>query len=345
MSTPADAAQGPAEPTPEELAFLTGAKRYLSYRAQVRSTARWLIAALAAVGAVVFGAGPVLKSPALDWQTHYTQLLVAGAAGLLGLSAVLFLIWTIATVFLPQESSLGNLPTELIEELDADPARFPAGIGLTSVQQFRTALVEMRLAVASIAAQVGVKNAEAEISASAADKREAAAMAAGLEASKASLQVLEDFRAELIERGEFLRTKKRWEDLRNPLAIAAACAVVGFIVFPLALSAPAEKEDEADDAGSGAASPVVTSMIRVPGTAGDALWEALSLDGCERDGVVPVLLQGGKGTQAEPYAVQTIATETCRATSFTVVSAVAIVDVTEPPEMTITYSPAPAAGG
>jgi hypothetical protein len=69
----------------------------------------------------------------------------------------------------------------------------------------------------------------------------------------------------------------------------------------------------------------------------------LRLDECQADPATPrvaVVVASGTGTDADPYVVSTLPSDTCRAATFSVVDDVARVSVPEPVE--IDYEPAEA---
>lgn len=325
------------------------ASTWVAYSAQVQSTAKWTVGALAAVAAVVFGAGPIVARPTLDPRDDLVQLLLAGILGIAGLAGVAALIAAAAAVLMPHAVTLDDLPASLAARVDASPhEHFPARLGVKSVAEFRRALLAVSLAAATAETDTAALTRQVEAAKARGDAAQTALLEARLAVYEANLPKLRQRRAQaeecrdvLLERGAYVLVSEAWARHRNPIVAGTALAIVGGIGFQLALASPGADDDAA--AGSGTAfSPVVTTMQKVPGLGGDALWTALSLDACESNtDEVTVLLTGGAGTLDDPYKVQTLPIGTCESTSFTVVSEVAIVDVTEPPQVTITYGPAP----
>jgi hypothetical protein len=75
--------------------------RWTVAAAGTRTTAKWMIASLAAAAALIFGAGPIVSRPALSWTDNRIQLIVALIAGIVGLITLILLIGLIGQILTP----------------------------------------------------------------------------------------------------------------------------------------------------------------------------------------------------------------------------------------------------
>ncbi|GIG29792.1 hypothetical protein [Cellulomonas marina] len=335
----------PAAPPDEQLTSLT------RFPTEAQTAAKWLVAALAAVGATVFGTAVVAR-PALDWGDERGRLVLAWVLGAVGLFAVGLLLVTATRVFAPQVVDLwqlGTLEAEIDGASEADRARYLPG-GLTSVGAFRTRLGQERDAAAAMEAQVLrarrlLERAEARDDAAATARARDDLVDAedALAAGRRTLETLERSRSVLVAAAQARRTDEETARLLRTTAVAGLVAAVGGIGFQLVLAVGDDDAGHGEGAGAGAGTVVTTTMTRAPGQAGDALWQALDLASCEvdgRDGVVPVAVSAGDGTAASPWRVQTVPlTPACLPRTFEVVAAAATVVVVEPQEVTVEYGP------
>lgn len=345
-----------AEPAPKPgptAAKASVSAEFAAYSEQTQAAAKWVIGALAAVGALVFGAGPVVAKTTLDWTDDRSQLYLAWVLGALGLLGIGTLIACAAYFLIPRPVTLWNLPESLRKQIQKTPQEFfPTGSGtIETVEQFQTHLTGARRTVAHDEARVrdldlrikllgGAEKAPTvpQVALYVTQRAEIADVALPLE--KLTLAGAEETRLTLLERGRHAALSEKVTGLKAWAVLGLILVAGGGIGFQLVLSSPAASDD--DDSAGGSASATATTMTRLDGAAGDALWEALDLQACETaPGVVPIVLLGGAGTEADPYAVQTFPAELgCEVRQFTVISSVAVVDSAEPDEITITYTPA-----
>jgi hypothetical protein len=100
----------------------------------LRSAARWMIAAAGAVGAVLLSGGPLV---AVGRVTGLGHALIAGAALVVALAGVGLAIWQTSLVLVPPVTTPSTLrqdsTKELREIIDATPADF-FGLAATSVE-------------------------------------------------------------------------------------------------------------------------------------------------------------------------------------------------------------------
>lgn len=309
---------------------------------ELRSTAKWVITALAAVATVVFGAGPVITRPSLDFEGDIAQLSLAFGLGVAGLIGIGLLILSVSKVLLPIEMSLDDLPDELLDTIQAAPTSTLPG-GVSSLAEFRDTLASLRTAVV----EIPDKMADYQQVARDAQRRgdpvahgEAEAALAAYEAAyndaKANLVTYEAVRVDLVDRGAFTRLSRVFSDQSTRLWVGALLAGIGGLGFQLALtSAPAN-----GDSDSGASSAGVIAMLSPEDRATD-FWETYGLAGCETsNGQVPVLVTGGEGTEDSPYTVRTIPdrtgpNSTCPAVTFSASPVLFSVVVPEPDTVTI----------
>jgi hypothetical protein len=118
----------------------SGAERWTNASEAVQTTAKWVITALAAVGAVMFAKG-FITTPQLSIEDNLPQLLIAWALGVAAVIGVDLLIWGTSRALFPQVLTLGSLPAKFRELVDLDPADYLPS-GATSVEQFEQRLGE-----------------------------------------------------------------------------------------------------------------------------------------------------------------------------------------------------------
>lgn len=105
----------------------TVSERWTKASDSVQTTAKWVITALAAVGAVMFAKGFV-SVPTLSFTEDRGQLLLAWALGIMGVIGIGILIWATSQVLFPTILTLRTLPTEFKELVARDPEDFlPTG--------------------------------------------------------------------------------------------------------------------------------------------------------------------------------------------------------------------------
>jgi hypothetical protein len=317
---------------------------WVSASRELRSTAKWVITALAAVATVVFGAGPVITRPSLDFEGAVGQLSLAFALGVAGLIGIGLLILSVSKVLLPIEMSLDELPQELGDKIEKTPASILPG-GVSTLRQFRDTLASLRTAVVEIPGKVeDYKQAahDAQLAGDSAAFHEAEAAAAAYEAAYndalANLVTYEAVGADLVDRGAFAKLSRVFSDQSTRLWVGALLAGIGGLGFQLALTSVPDSGDP--DPSASSAGPI--AMLS-PGERASDFWNTYGLAGCETsDGQVPVLLTGGEGTESSPYTVQTIPDRTgpdstCPAVSFSAFPELFSVVVPEPDEVTIEF--------
>ncbi|QKE85304.1 hypothetical protein [Arthrobacter sp. NEB 688] len=328
---PAPAAEDPTLPAPREWA--AGAEA-------VRTTVRWVITALAAVGALMFAKGFV-ATPELSWQEHPYQLGAAFLAGVTGLVGVGWLIAQATDLLRPQMYELHRLPPEFVEEIESAGTGVALPVRVRTVADLQTRLRGVRAALFEVDGNLVTARATATDRAGKAGEAAARAAVAELEEDRRilthNLAVYTHSRSQLLAQAEyFTLSRGLTRSATQRMVGAGAMAAIGGIAYVLALSDPGEQPQPP-------AAPVVGEMVRVESDAGSQLWSLLGLAGCQAASDaprVPVVVGGGDGSTASPYSVTTLPTSTCRAQTFTVTDAAALVTV--PKAVKITYAPASA---
>jgi hypothetical protein len=386
----AGAGAGPAEGTPTaEPGAAAGAlngsapadpsasSRWVTASEQVRSAAKWFIAALAAASGVVFGSGPIISSGELSGDHVWARAIGLALCASVAAGGVLYLIFRTTLVLLPYETSLGGLPDTFLQRIEGAPdAYLPSGI--SSVAQLRIQLrdrtiaerrnraeietlrrrldaaetdeAERAVAIAALQRRLGVATPakadelRAELDAlqreSVAAKEDIASWESELfERQRAhgiqveNVAVLESVKRDLLEQSAFSSTNGAFTEHWPALAVAAMLAVLGGVGYLLLWST----QDEDPPA---AAAPSAAMLVKRPGDAGESLWAAAGLAGCEvgDDGHVPILVSSGTGTVDDPYQVSTMWTGPgCPTVSFSVIEPVARVIKLAPTKVTIEY--------
>lgn len=332
----------PADPTDESL---DTRRDWAKASAEVRATVKWLITALAAVGAMLFAKG-LISTPQLSWSENRAQLtwaLIAGVLGLLGIGA---LIAFAVRLLRPAMFGLRDLPPSFVSLVEASPTEYlPTGV--TSLEDFERRYRRAQRGVFSSSQILR----ELTITASRPDPQgtqgAAAKAAKDLEKAKAGRDVFvhnwavyRQAKESLLERAEY-HTQIAGLSRSRLLALigSGVLAAAGGIGYVLALSAPADTKE----ASAPAAKPVVGELIRMPTPVAEQLWRDLGLVECQADaGVarVAVIIASGTGAATDPFTVTTLPTGTCRAVTFPVIADLATVIRPEP--LAITYTPAPA---
>lgn len=340
-----------AKPVPSD----TGSTRadFAAYSAQTQAAAKWFIAALAAVGTVLFGAGPLISRPNLDWDSDRNQLIAAWLLGIVGVLGIAVLIGCATYFLLPSAVTLWHMPPSLESDSMAQPKQYFPSEQIRSLKEFQEALHDARAKQRAFQCRLRTLNYEIPIEEAGSKSGQTSErleklteersqlLTVSVPDAKEDLAILEDTRLTLLERGRHAALRDRLTALWGFAIGGAVTAAIGAIGFQLALSAPTE--DAGDTAAASSATPQVTTMTLVPGEGGQALWAALSLRQCETSpGVVPVLFTSGTGTSVDPFVVQTLpGPPGCVVRQFTVFSDIAVVDVRKPDQVTITYTPAP----
>lgn len=313
------------EPEPESDANGQDAEtsRWVTATSQARDTAKWTATALASVGGVIFGAGPIIadvEQDVSDWSVLRIFLVLASA--MVGVYGLLKLVGALVRVQLPIEISLARLPPSLERRIEDDPENFlPAGC--TSVAQFRRRLRSYRRA--------SVQLSNDALTAEGAEKAEIEAAAAAM---KHNADTYERVRRELLAETAYLETVKAVDGLSRPAAKGALLAVFGAVSYLLLVSGPA---DEDGSAKAGDANTPSIALLRTTDPAGE-FWTLLELQACEiEDGEVPVLLSGGDGTSDNPWQLQSIGSpDGCPSIVFSATTDVAQIVQLKPREVKVT---------
>lgn len=312
---PASRARGAAKAPPGP----AGDTQWITASAEVRSTAKWVVTALAGVAAVVFGAGPLITAPSLDVEDDRCQLLLAFGLGVMGLLGIGALIVAVSKVMLPVESSLDDLPQSLLDQIDALPQSFLPGTE-PDLASFRRTLAALRTSVVEIPGKIADLEGQAQAAQKAGDSAayharvaDAEAFTRALKDNTASLTTYESVRTDLIDRGAYTKLSGVFSEQKCLLWLGAFMAGVGGLGFQLALSTSGEPEPAADG----------TIAIISPSVAAQTFWESYGLADCETStGQAPVLITAGDGSSGSPYQVQTLPTtigpdSECPAMTFT----------------------------
>jgi hypothetical protein len=139
MTAGADGGQGAAN-------GLTALPSPLDAVDDLRSAAKWTIAAAAAVGAALISGGPLVAVGQVHGLTH---ALVAGAGLILALIGVGLAIWTTSTVLSPRLTTPATLRSPALSGLraiiEADPAQFfgPAAMSINALLLHREVTVTL----------------------------------------------------------------------------------------------------------------------------------------------------------------------------------------------------------
>ena len=144
-------AQQPAAPQPPAADVdFEGPSRWVTASDEVRKTALWTATALAAAGAVIFGAGPLIARTELDaasWPIgRITLCIVSAVIGILG---VVLIVGSLVSAQLPIELTIASLPESFKKKIQADPRAYLPG-NCTTVDEFRTRLRAYQTAEAEL---------------------------------------------------------------------------------------------------------------------------------------------------------------------------------------------------
>ncbi|MBT9255709.1 hypothetical protein KMZ32_09475 [Phycicoccus sp. MAQZ13P-2] len=298
----------------------------------VRSTVKWLVTALAAVGAFLFAKGFV-STPELSWTENRDQLrlaLISGGVGLLGLG---YLIAKAVDILRPHMYELHRLPADYVKVVEGGGAGVALPTDCPTVESVRDRLQAFRRATFDNAEEI------AEINLSALSSKQEKRLAVLQRERRLllhNLAVYEAARTALLDGAEYHTLSRGVSGWRAAsMILAGVVAAAGGIGYALSL-ASAETDTPP-------AAPVVGEMVQVDSEAGSQLWSLLGLAGCQAAADsprIPVVVGGGDGSTASPYSVTTLPTSTCRAQTFTVTDAAALVSV--PKSVKITYAPSTA---
>ncbi len=333
LSATVEPSSGAIATTPPEDPTLPTPREWTAGAEAVRSAVKWMITALAGVGALLFAKGFV-TTPQISWQEHPVQLGVAFLAGVGGLVGVGLLIAMAMDVLRPQMYEMSSLPADFVAEVEEAGAGLALPDDCPTVRDLRGRLVAARRAAFIVGEEI-------------VDAKAVLAQTSPPPTAQATLDQLEEerrillhnlavygaARADLLNRAEYFTLSRGLSSRRTGQMIGAGVlAAAGGIGFLLALSTAESTESPA--------TPVVGEMVRVDSEAGTQLWSLLGLEACQASGDSPrvaVVVGDGDGSVGSPYTVTTLPWGSCRAQTFTVTDAAAL--VTRPKAVRITYAP------
>ncbi|MEE2570681.1 hypothetical protein V1638_14945 [Pseudarthrobacter sp. J64] len=312
----------------------------------VRTTVKWIVAAFAVVGGLMFAKG-FITTPELSWSDDWLQLIIAGALGVIGILGVGLLLYTAVRMLRPAVYDIHDLPPAFIELVN-NPQNHYLPARIANLEQFTKELKTARRSVISATqnyelARKHLADSEHENATDpdAVKKAQQDADAAKklLDAVVRSFNTLKKVRANLLNKAEYWQHSTAFDHRGRALFGAALMAGLGGIGYQLALAAPA---DPAKDDAPPAAAPTIGELIRSDSDAGLELWEQLGLSNCQADAAVariPVVVASGAGSAQDPFVVSTLPIALCPGQTFTVIDPVARVSIPEKRE--IIYQPAP----
>lgn len=302
-----------------------GLNRWSVATAGTRTAAKWMIASLASAAALIFGAGAIVSRPALSWSSNSCQLLIALAAGTIGLVSVILLIGLTATVLTPVKISLESIPKEMRRDLDAAAAiRLPSDC--RSYAEFLVNYPKYAALATRLAAQLaGLDEANSHSS------NQRAQLAALHKEAQHHVGVYTRAAESFLNQAEFYSTSSKFRIHRRWTLALAIGASLGALGFQLALATkPTELPKEPELA------------YLVPPKGPSELWSGLDLGACVVGGTVPVVVSGGKGTDGDPYAVTVLKTnDRCNPKSFNLRNDALTLERLQPPTITVHYKPQP----
>lgn len=315
----------------------------------VRTTVKWLVAAFAVVGALMFAKGFV-ATPKLSWQEDGVQLLCAGVLGVLGLLGIGYFLYKAVRILRPAVYDLHDLSTslpEFLELVNKDPNTYlPKGIA--NFEEFKAANGTARRSVVSAtdsrekasralqkAKEISptnaklIKNAEEEL-----EWWEDIVVK-----TRRSFNAMNAVRSGLLNKAEYWHTSTALDRDGGLMVAAALVAAVGGIGYQLALATP---DKPANEKAAEPTAVVVGELIGNDSAPSRALWEELGLGRCQADvniSRIAVIVASGKGSTVDPYVVSTIPSRACPSQTFTVIDAVARLSI--PGKREILYTPSP----
>lgn len=312
----------------------------------VRTTVKWLIAAFAVVGALMFAKGFV-TTPRLSWNENGPQLVWAGILGIVGLVGIGVVLYVAVSMLRPAVYDINDLPPEFIALVD-NPANRYLPTRIENFEEFKDAFRITRHSVISATenrdtARKLLKSAEesnppdpgAVNKAKEKLEREQEVLAKVLR----SFDSLKRVRVNLLNKAEYWKESTAFDRRRGTLILAAIGAALGGIGYQLALATP---EQPAGTVPSSTAAPSIGELIRSDSAAGRELWEQLGLSRCQAvEGAarIAVVVSSGNGSAQNPHVVSTVPTNTCPGQMFAVIDEVARVSL--PVKRDIVYTPTP----
>lgn len=276
-----------AAPTAPVVTVPTAGERWVAATGELKSAVKWLIAAIAAVATVMFGAGPFLASTKVDLTSDPVRIALFVGGILVALLGILMVVAGLLSVLLPTALDFDDLPAEFLAKVDAHPGDFlPSGVD---------SVAELRDKAAAFAAARPELLRRAE---RATDPKTRAVLLAAATQAAHDGAVLRQARSDLVLQGEYLGTLGKVKRRLGLVGVGAVVAALGVSGYLIAGAVPPEP----------VAKPVVAVLTRVEAAAGEQLWAALNLERCEagEPGHVPVLVLGGEGTSSSPHEVRTL---------------------------------------
>jgi hypothetical protein len=337
-----DAAATPPAPAPEPAVDLrTDGQRWDDASKEVRQTAKWTITAVAAAGAVIFGAGPVLTIGDLSGDHLPFRLCVVVVSALLGVGGLATLIWRTARVLVPYEVTWNTLPDSLKNDIRNNSAMYLPE-GLDSVDELRAQRAQTGVILRTQLALL--PEAESRLARAEADPRQADKVPGLVEevddrrivvaAAQGNQALYDTIRRDIFAKARYTHVHDLFVGGGGRFVGAGLAVVLGGIGVLMAVNyAPVD-----DDPPAG---PRPAILVPREDEASDELWRAAGLSDCDdAAGAVAVLVDSGAGTPGDPDVVQPVSTaDACAGLRFTVVDEVASVVFPEPRELDITYEP------
>jgi hypothetical protein len=301
----------------------TGLSRWTVAAADTRTAAKWMIGSLASAAALIFGAGTIVSRPALSWAKDACQLVIALAAGTVGLVSVVLLVGLTATVLTPVKISLEEIPKEMLRDLNAAAdIRLPSGS-----RSYGEFLLKYRQYTA-ISARLAGQLAELGRAGSHSSKQRTQ-LAELHKAAQHNVDVYTRAAESYLNQAEFYSVSHAFRGRRLWTLILAVGAALGALGYQLALAA---------EPGNSSDVPELAYLVapRDP----SELWNELDLGSCAVDGKVPVLVSGGQGSNDHPYSVTIIKVNPrCTPKSFDLRDGALTLEKLQSPDVTVHYKP------
>jgi len=329
--------------------------RWVVATKQVREAAKWTVATAGAVGAVVFGGGPLLTGgdepvEILSWR--YVAIVVCALIGVLGL---MYFIGRTARVLLPYEVTLHDLPTEQKLALTADADRLLPGQSETyddfvrRVRVWPRALHQARTKIAGVTRELG-ELADDDPQRNAL-QAELAAYTDRLPDFERNVEIYTTYRDEILERAAYSQTRLMFTSNVWKVVLAVVAIVFGATSYLLLLGQDADDDENSMEGATEQTAPRVGQLTPSVRQSAQLLWSAVGLDDCDANpgngepDDVSVIVLDGDGTPNSPFTARTLGPESihpdCALTTFSVIDAVAQMGFVEPETITIEYTEAP----
>lgn len=306
--------------TPTPAAADSPAGPYDTATAALRDSAKWLLGAFAAVGAV-FAAGLQLASIGdLSWD-HRGRLIAAVLGVLLTVGGVAVAIYAVSEILTRRLVTLATLATDTDLQPERDWLADSPDLlgGKSDVAQLRTDYTAVvaaqkaardRLDTAHLAVQELDSSSPADL-ADLAMKEKRVAEAAWAPVAQQALD-LDRVRLEVLSAAGFMRVSRAWKDARRTICLAAAAAALGITMFAWGANPPEEGTEP------GQVLPPTPSNVNVKFTGNtDAVQRQLGKN-CDLSKPVPAIAMTVTG---QTYQVATVKTAKCASVWLTVTDA------------------------